>query len=330
MVLDRLYRRYTVRLYLLSPLWQEIAQSWNSSRRAVNMNPINIAGSYIGDGNFVPIVAEIGINHSGSVETAKKLIRAAHDVGCSAAKFQKRTIEVVYTAEELTKPRESPFGMTNGELKRALEFGMDEYDEIVAYCDELDFTFFFSAWDEASVDFAAQLGAPCFKIASACLTDDNLLRHHLQYKKPIILSTAMSTLRQIDHAIEILGTDNLVIMHCVALYPCPGEHLNLRVIQTLKERYKTPVGWSGHELGLATTVAAVAMGANIVERHITLDRSSFGSDQSASVEPQGMQRLVRDIREVERARGDGIKRMLPEEQSIAKKLRRVDTLKLED
>ena len=179
------------------------------------------------------------------------------------------------------------------------------------------------------MDFIAQYDPPAFKIASACITDDNLLKHHLQYHKPLIISTGMTTLKQIDHAVEIVGTDNVVLMHCIGVYPCPPEHLNLRVIQTLKERYNTPVGWSGHEVGLATTVAAVAMGANMIERHITLDRASWGSDQSASVEPQGLKRLVRDIRVVESAMGDGIKNVLPEELPVAKKLRRVDTAKLE-
>ena len=214
-------------------------------------------------------------------------------------------------------------------MKRGLEFSREEYDEFDAYCKSRSMTWLSSCWDEASVDFIAQYDPPCFKIASACITDDNLLKHHLQYHKPLIISTGMTTLRQIDHAIEIVGTDNVVLMHCIGVYPCPPEHLNLRVIQTLKDRYNTPVGWSGHEVGLATTVTAVALGANVIERHICLDRSAWGSDMAASVEPQGLRKLIQSIRSVESAMGNGEKIVLPQEKSSISKLRRVDTAKLE-
>ena len=293
------------------------------------MNTVLVGGSPIGDGHPVVICAEGGINANGDVEIAKRMIDAAITSKCNSIKWQKRTIDVVYSPEELSRPRDSVFGNTNGDLKRGLEFGKEEYSELDEYCKPRGFTWWGSAWDEASVDFLAEFDVPCFKIASACITDDNLLKHHLQYHKPLIISTGMTTLKQIDHAVEIVGTDNVVLMHCIGVYPCPPEHLNLRVIQTLKERYNTPVGWSGHEVGLATTVAAVAMGANMIERHITLDRASWGSDQSASVEPQGLKRLVRDIRVVESAMGDGVKNVLPEELPVAKKLRRVDTARLE-
>ena len=293
------------------------------------MNSLMIGGSPIGDGHPAIVISEQGINAGGDIGTAKRLVDVSVECGVNATKTQKRSVDIVYSAEELARPRESPFGTTNGDLKRGLEFSKEEYDEFDVYCKSKNMTWLSSCWDEASVDYIAQYDPPCFKIASACITDDNLLKHHLQYHKPLIISTGMTTLKQIDHAVEIVGTDNVVLMHCIGVYPCPPEHLNLRVIQTLKERYNTPVGWSGHEVGLATTVAAVAMGANMIERHITLDRASWGSDQSASVEPQGLKRLVRDIRVVESAMGDGVKNVLPEELPVAKKLRRVDTARLE-
>ena len=289
------------------------------------MKTVTIGGSVVGDGNPVVILAEAGINANGSVEIAKKLIDAARAVKCNAIKWQKRTIEVVYTAEELGKPRENPFGTTNGDLKRGLEWSREQYAGIDSYCKQQEFTCIASAWDEASVDFLESFGVPFFKIASASLTDTHLLKHHRQYKKPIILSTGMSGIEQIDGAVEVLGTDDLILLHCVSTYPAPEEDLNLRCIQTLKERYDVPVGYSGHEIGLATTVAAVALGADVIERHITLDRSMYGSDQSASVERQGFARLVRDIRVVEKAMGDGVKRVLETEKPIIAKLRRVDS-----
>ena len=288
-----------------------------------------IGGSPVGDGSPTVLVYESGINHLGDTDIAKKMIDVAISTGWNAVKFQTRSVDIVYSKEELAKPRESPFGNTNEALKLGLEFSKEEYDELDAYCHQHNFTWFSSCWNEEAVDLIAQYDVPCFKIASACLTNDHLLKHHRQYKKPIILSTAMSTPRQVDRAVEILGTEDLVLMHCVGTYPAKSEQLNLKVIETLKRRYNIPVGWSGHELGLATTVASVAMGANIIERHGTLDRSMYGSDQSASVEPQGMARISRDIREIEKAMGDGIKRVLPEERPAIAKLRRVDTMKLE-
>lgn len=215
------------------------------------------------------------------------------------------------------------FVSTNGDLKRGLEFGQAEYEEIDRYCREKGILWYASCWDEGSVDFIEQFNPPCYKIASACLTDDNLLRHHRRYGRPIILSTGMSTLAQIDHAVDVLGTDDLVILHSTSTYPSQIEELNLRTIQTLQERYDVPVGYSGHEVGLATSVAAVALGACMIERHVTLDRAMWGSDQAASVEPQGFWRLVKDIRGVEKALGDGVKRIWPSEIPIMNKLRRV-------
>ncbi len=290
------------------------------------MAEIKIGYTLIGDRHPCYVVAEIGINHNGEVEIAKKLIDVAAAAGCGAVKFQKRTVEVVYSAEELGRPRESPFGMTNGDLKIGLEFGFDEYQEIDRYCKEKKITWFASCWDEASVDFIAQFEVPAYKIASASMTDDNLLRHTRAQGKPILMSTGMSTLEQVDHAVELLGKEDLVVLHTTSTYPALYEELNLRVIPLLRQRYNVPVGYSGHETGLSTSIASVALGACMVERHITLDRSMWGSDQAASVEPQGFMRLVRDIRLVETAMGDGVKRVIEREMPVMKKLRRVDSM----
>jgi N-acetylneuraminate synthase len=269
------------------------------------------------------VVAEIGINHNGDLDLAKQLIDVAVNAGCDAVKFQKRTIEVVYSPEELTRPRENPFGDTNGDLKRGLEFSKDQYGEIDAHCQLRNITWFASPWDEASVDFLESFAVPCHKVASASLTDDNLLRHIRSTGKPIILSTGMSTMEQVDHAVDVLGRDQLVILHATSTYPAQYQELNLRVIPVLAERFGVPVGYSGHETGIASSVAAVAVGACVVERHLTLDRAMWGSDQAASLEPNGMTRLVRDIRLVETAFGDGQKRLLDAEVPIMNKLRRV-------
>ncbi|HEY5269021.1 MAG TPA: N-acetylneuraminate synthase family protein [Anaerolineales bacterium] len=289
------------------------------------MTDIKIGSRLVGDGHPCYVIAEIGINHNGDIETARKLIDVAAASGCDAVKFQKRTIEVVYSAEELAHPRESPFGTTNGDLKYGLEFGQEEYQEIDRYCRERKITWFASCWDEASVDFIAQFNVPCFKIASASLTDDDLLRHTRAKGRPILLSTGMSSLEQVDHAVDLLGKKDLIVLHTTSTYPAFYEELNLRVIPALKQRYGVPVGYSGHETGLSTTIASVALGACVVERHITLDRSMWGSDQAASVESQGFMRLVRDIRLVETAMGDGVKRVIEREVPIMKKLRRVDS-----
>ncbi|MFZ6031507.1 MAG: N-acetylneuraminate synthase family protein [Chloroflexota bacterium] len=286
-------------------------------------NPIRIGNALVGDDQPCFVVAEIGINHNGDVELAKKLIDAALFSGCNAVKFQKRTLEVVYSVAELERHRESPFGTTNGDLKRALEFGRAEYEAIDRYCREKGATWFASCWDEASVDFIEQFAPACYKIASASLTDDHLLRHHRQYGRPIVISTGMSTLEQIDHAVEILGTQDLIILHCTSTYPAKEDELSLRTMLLLKERYQVPVGYSGHEVGLAPSLAAVALGACMLERHITLDRAMWGSDQAASVEPNGFWRLLKDIRAIEKSLGDGTKQIWPDEVPIMQKLRRV-------
>jgi N-acetylneuraminate synthase len=268
------------------------------------------------------VVAEIGINHNGSMDTAKNLIKVSADAGCDAVKFQKRTVDVVYTPEELARPRENPFGQTNGELKRGLEFGQAEYQEIDQYCKKLNIDWFVSCWDEDSVDLIEQFNPPCYKIASASLTDDGLLSHHRKYGRPIILSTGMSTMEEIEHAIEVLGKDDLIVLHSTSTYPAKVEELNLKMIDTLREKYDFPIGYSGHEPGLATSFATAVMGASMIEKHITLDRSMWGSDQAASVEPQGVKRLVGYIAQWEKASGDGIKKVYDSEIPIREKLRR--------
>ena len=284
---------------------------------------VKIGKKVVGDGQPCYVIAEIGINHNGNLDIAKRLISVAVAAGCDAVKFQKRTIDVVYSAEELARPRESPFGTTNGDLKEALEFDGDDFEEIDRYCKAVNIPWFVSAWDEASVDVIATFDVPCFKIASASLTDDNLLRHTRAKGKPIILSTGMSTYQEIDHAIDVLGKDDLVVMHSCSTYPAQYDELNLRAIPTMRERYGVPIGYSGHETGIASSVAAAVLGACSVERHITLDRSMWGSDQAASLEPNGITRLIRDIRLVEQSMGDGVKRVYERELPIIKKLRRV-------
>jgi N-acetylneuraminate synthase len=284
---------------------------------------LQIGTSMVGEGHPCYIVAEIGINHNGDIDIAKRLINVAAGAGCNAVKFQKRTIDVVYTAEELAKPRESPFGTTNGDLKRHLEFGFEEYQEIDRYCREVKIAWFASCWDEASVDLIARFNVPCFKIASASLTDDKLLRYTRAKNKPVMLSTGMSTLEEIDHAVEVLGRKDLTLLHACSAYPAYYEELNLRAMHTLRERYGVPVGYSGHETGLPSSVAAAAIGACIVERHITLDRSMWGTDHAASLEPNGVAKLCGYIRLTEKSMGDGVKRVLEREQPIIKKLRRV-------
>jgi N-acetylneuraminate synthase len=287
------------------------------------MVQVKIGDTFVGDGSPCYIVGEIGINHNGDLGIARRLVDVASVAGADAIKFQKRTVDVVYSAEELAKPRENPFGPTNGHLKRGLEFGLDQYQNIDRYCKEKHIAWFASCWDEASVDFMEQFNPPAYKIASASLTDDALLKHHRATKRPLIVSIGMSTMAQVDHAVEVLGTQELVILHTTSAYPAKIADLNLRMIPVLRERYGVPIGYSGHEVGLATSYAAVALGASMVERHITLDRAMWGSDHAASVEPQGLMKLVRDTRAIESGLGDGVKKVSDEEIPIMKKLRRV-------
>lgn len=280
------------------------------------------------------IIAEGGINHNGSVELAKKLIDAAAEAGADCFKLQKRTIETVYTKEELDKPRESPWGTTNREQKLGLEFGKVEYQELAAYANKLGLDFTASAWDaRALLNVIEWTNPPWLKVASASLTDDVLLRNHVAFRRPIVLSTGMSTLAEIEHAVMVVAQESndlgewpgLALLACTSTYPCEDSEINLRTIEALAAHfnYQIPVGYSGHERGVATSVAAVALGARIVERHLTLDRTMYGSDQAASLEPKGFALMVRDIRTIEAAMGDGNKRRLESEEPVRAKLRRV-------
>ncbi len=282
-------------------------------------------GSRIGGNAPAYIIAEIGINHNGSLDIAKHLIREAHEAGCNAVKFQKRTPELCVPREQRNQKRDTPWGrITYMEYRYKVEFGIAEYAEIDRYCRELGIDWFVSCWDEEAVDFIEQFDTPIYKAASASLTDHSLLRAMKATGKPLMLSTGMSTMHEIFDAADVLGLDNVLIAHSTSAYPCPLHELNLRMINTLKEWFpNTPIGYSGHETGLATTVAAVAMGACFVERHFTLDRAMWGSDQAASVEPTGMKRLVKDIRAIEEAMGDGVKKLYESELGPRAKLRRV-------
>ncbi|HUC60483.1 MAG TPA: N-acetylneuraminate synthase family protein [Alphaproteobacteria bacterium] len=286
--------------------------------------PVRIGKKSVGPGQPCYIVGEIGINHNGDLAIAKKLIDRAVEFGFDAVKFQKRTVDVVYTPEDLARERESPFGSTNGDLKRGLEFGAAQYKEIDAYCRAHGIDWFCSPWDEGSVDFLERFDPVCYKIASACLTDDGLLKHIKATKRPIVLSTGMSTLDQIDRAVAILEGTPLILLHTNSTYPSKHEELNLSVIASLRARYGKPVGYSGHEPDVIPSVmAASAYDACMVERHITLDRAMWGTDQAASLEPRGMELMAKYIRTWEVVRGDGKKRVYDSEIPILKKLRRV-------
>jgi len=283
---------------------------------------IKINNRFVGDGHPTYIIAEIGINHNGDLEIAKKLIDAAVLAGCDAVKFQKRTPDLCVPSEQRDIPRDTPWGCISYiEYKERIEFGSEEYKEIDRYCSEKGIAWFASCWDELSVDFIEQFNPACYKIASASLTDDNLLKRINEMGRPMILSTGMSTMDEIRHAVSFLNRDRLLISHCTSTYPCKPEELNLRMILTLKEEFNCPVGYSGHEVGLQTTLASTVLGACFVERHITLDRAMWGSDHAASVEPGGLMRLVRDIRVIEMAMGDGVKRVYESELPSIKKLR---------
>ncbi|MCC6747846.1 MAG: N-acetylneuraminate synthase family protein [Deltaproteobacteria bacterium] len=286
---------------------------------------IEIRGRRVGVGHPVFVVAEIGINHNGSVELTKKLIDGAVLAGCDAVKFQKRTPELCVPKDQWQLERDTPWGrMTYIDYRRKIEFGHDEYAAIDRYCREKGILWTASCWDEPSVDFMEHFAPAFYKAASASLTDLPLLRKMKGTGRPLMISTGMSTMEEIRAAVAGVGKENLLIAHATSSYPCPVEELNLKMIQTLREEWpECPVGYSGHEVGLATTWAAVALGACFVERHITLDRAMWGTDQAASVELGGLMRLVSNIREIERALGDGIKRVYERELPQRAKLRRV-------
>ena len=283
---------------------------------------VEIGGVKVGAGQPVYIIGEIGINHNGELENCKKLIDVAAAAGCNAVKFQKRTPELCVPEAQKSVTRETPWGiMTYLEYRHRIELNQDQYSEIDRYAKSKGLHWFASCWDIPSVDFIDRFDPVAYKIASASLTDDALLRHVASRGKPVILSTGMSTLEEIERAVAVFDKSRLLITHATSTYPCSPDELNLRVMGNLRNRFNVPVGYSGHETGLQTTVAAVALGACIVERHITLDRAMWGTDQAASVEPAGLHRLVRDIRVVERAFGDGVKRVYASELPIRAKLR---------
>lgn len=285
---------------------------------------VKIGNRLVGDGSPIYIIAEIGINHNGSLELAKKLIDGAVFAGCDAVKFQKRTPELSTPKDQWDIERDTPWGrMTYIEYRHRVEFGYDEYAQINEYCKQKGIHWFVSPWDEGALQFIRQFDPVAIKIASASITDIALLESAHNLSKPIILSTGMSTIKEIENSITFLGTDNLLLAQSTSSYPCKIDELNLLVIQSFKDKYPTvPIGYSGHETGLATTLAAVALGASFIERHITLDRAMWGTDQAASVEIGGMFRLVKDIRDIEKALGDGQKKVYESERVSMKKLRK--------
>lgn len=292
------------------------------------MPTVNIGSTRVGVGEPTYLIAEIGINHNGSLENAIKLIDNAKAAGFDAVKFQKRTVDVVYTEAELNTPRESVFGKTNGDLKRGLEFSRTQYESIAMHCQRVGIQWFASPWDEASVDFLEELDVVAHKVASASLTDKGLLERLASTGKPILLSTGMSNLEQIARAVAILDHKKLILLHTVSTYPAVDSDLNLSALETLKNSFPDiPVGYSGHEVGVLPSLIAVARySAVCIERHVTLDRASWGSDQAASLELPGMVKLARDIREIPKLVGNGKKEIIEKEIPIMKKLRRVDSI----
>lgn len=286
---------------------------------------IKLGNKLVGDGHPAYIIAEIGINHNGDLEIAKQMVRAAAHAGADAVKFQKRTPEVCTPPEQQKQMRETPWGYISYlDYRYKVEFDKDAYTEIDNLARELGVDWLVSVWDEQSVDFMEQFETPAYKIPSASLTDHGLLKHVRKTGKPIIVSTGMSTMDEIHRGINAVGLDNLLIMHTTSAYPCDPDELNLRMIETLRREFpNTPIGYSGHEVGLVPSAVAVALGACSVERHFTLDRAMWGSDQAASVEPGGFEKLVKYIRVTEQAMGDGVKKVYESEMSSLKKLRRV-------
>lgn len=286
-----------------------------------------LSGRPVGDGKPVYFVAEIGINHNGDIDIAKRLVDVAVECGCDAVKLQKRTPELSVPPSMRDVMRETPWGyISYMEYRERVEFGLEQYDELDRYCKGRGIHWFASCWDGPSIDFIEGYKPVCFKVPSACLTDRELLERLKATGRPIMLSTGMSTMDEIRAAADVVGEDQLLIAHSTSTYPCHPSELNLRMISTLREQFDCPIGYSGHEAGLATTVAAVAMGASFVERHVTLDRTMWGSDQAASVEPVGLRRLLKDIRVVEAALGDGLKKVYESEQKAASRLRVRNTL----
>jgi N-acetylneuraminate synthase len=311
-----------------APAPASASTSSSSLLLAVDSARIKIGDKGVGAGAPVFVIGEIGINHNGSLEIAKRLIDGAVLAGADAVKFQKRTPERCVPRDQWNIERDTPWGrMTYIDYRRRIEFGPREYAEIDRHCGERGILWFASCWDEESVDFMESFRPSCYKVASASLTDLPLLQKMRATGRPLMVSTGMSTLQEIEAAVSAVGRDNLLIAHATSSYPCPPEHLNLNMIRTLKALYpECPIGYSGHEVGLAPTWAAVTLGACFVERHITLDRAMWGSDQAASVEIGGLLRLVANIRDIERSLGDGVKRIYEGELAARQKLRRVPSV----
>lgn len=286
---------------------------------------IKVGNRFIGEGHPCFIIGEIGLNHNGSVSIAKKIISGAKAAGCDAVKFQKRTPEICTPKDQWNIERDTPWGrMKYIDYRHRVEFGRKEYSEINKHCNKLGILWFASCWDEEALDFMVSFDRPLYKTASASLTDLNLLKAHKKIKKPVLMSTGMSTVQQIAKAVQVFGTKNLLLAHATSSYPAKNKELNLRMIETLQKKYlSTPIGYSGHEVGLAPTWAAVTLGASFVERHITLDRAMWGTDQAASVEIGGLQRLISNIRDIEQSLGDGIKKVYDSEIPVMNKLRRI-------
>lgn len=287
---------------------------------------VKIGNRMVGDGHPAYVIAEIGINHNGDLDIAKQMIDAAVHAGADAVKFQKRTPDVATPFEQQNQMRETPWGyITYLEYRYKVEFNEDQYCEIDRYCRDMGIAWMVSVWDESSVEFMEKFDTPAYKIPSASLTDSRLIRKARATGKPLILSSGMSTMEQIRKGVEVSGEKDLVLMHCTSTYPCEPEELNLKMIETLRREFPgIPVGYSGHEVGLIPSAVAVAFGACMVERHLTLDRAMWGSDQAASVEPGGFERLVKYIRVTEASLGDGVKRVYASEQSSMRRLRRVN------
>ena len=286
---------------------------------------IEIGSKLVGDGHPTYVIAEIGINHNGDLGIAKQLIDAAVRAGADAVKFQKRTPDVATPPAQQRQMRDTPWGyITYLEYRYKVEFNEAEYVEIDKHCKERGITWMVSVWDEPSVDFMEKFDTPAYKIPSALLTNSKLIRRARASGKPLILSSGMSTMEEIRKGVEVAGATNLALMHCTSTYPCEPEELNLKMVETLRCEFpEFPIGYSGHEVGLVTSTVAVALGACMVERHLTLDRAMWGSDQAASVEPVGFERLVKYIRVTEAARGDGVKKVYESERAALRKLRGV-------
>jgi len=287
----------------------------------MTIKPIKIGNRFVGPGKPCFFVSEIGINHNGDINLAKKLISIAKKAGSDAVKFQKRSINDLYKEEELKKYRESPFGKTYGEYRFGVEFNYNEYKKINDYCKKEKILWFASCWDIKAVDFLEKLHPPCYKIASASLTNHALLKYVKTKKKPVIMSTGMSTIKEIDQAVKLLDKKKLIILHCTSSYPAKKEELNLKVIYYLMKKYKVPIGYSGHETLLAPSLAAVSVGASMIERHITIDRAMTGSDHAASLGPDGLWKLIANIKNIETAFGDGKKRIYKSEMKELKRIK---------